>query len=188
MRSAFGLSDLTRIAEDERTRPITAENPDGDVGAGGQAASNLGPGRKGRPCLRDVPAGVTEPLAEIDGPGVIRHIWVTVPDRTEASDYVLRDLVLRMYWDGEDDPSVEVPLGDFFCNGHATRADVNSMPVVVAPDGGFNTYFPMPFSEHARVTVENQPPGELPMFFYQTDYALVDELDDDTAYTGGQKP
>lgn len=186
MRASFGLNNITQIVEAERTRSITAENPDGAVGAGGQDASNLGPGRKGRPCLRDVPAGATETLAEIDGPGVIRHVWITVPDSTEDSDHVLRDLVLRMYWDDEDDPSVEVPLGDFFCNGHATRTDVDSMPVVVAPDGGFNMYFPMPFREHARVTVENQSPGELPAFFFQIDYSLVDELDEETGYFHAQ--
>jgi hypothetical protein len=181
MRTGFGLDDVTRIV-DEQSRAITAENPDGDVGAGGQASSRLGEGRKGRPCLRDVPPGSTETIAEIDGPGVIRHVWITVPDRTDAGDHVLRDVVLRMYWDGEDDPSVEVPLGDFFCNGHASRADVNSAPIVVAPDGGFNAYFPMPFRESARVTIENEHPGELPAFFYQIDYSLVDELDADTAY------
>jgi hypothetical protein len=180
MNAGFGFDDIARI-DDERSRSITAENPDGAVGAGGQAASDLGPGRKGRPCLRDVPSGATETLAEIDGPGVIRHVWLTVPDRTDAGDHVLRDLVLRCYWDGEDDPSVEVPLGDFFCNGHAQRCDVNSVPIVVAPSGGFNSYWPMPFRESARVEVESEHPGELPALFYQIDYGLT-AVDDDVAY------
>ncbi|WP_207591162.1 DUF2961 domain-containing protein [Halomontanus rarus] len=185
MQPGFGLERLARLS-DEESRSITAENPDGQPGAGGRAASDLGPGRKGRPCLRDVPSGATETLAEIDGPGVIRHVWITLPDRTDAGDHALRDVVLRMYWDDEDDPSVEVPIGDFFCNGHGQRCDVNSMPVVVAPSGGFNCYWPMPFREAARVEIENQHPGPLPMFFFQIDYGLVDDLAADTAYFHAQ--
>ena len=180
MHIGFGLEEIARLS-DEQSRSITAENPDGAVAAGGQAASDLGPGRKGRPCLRDIPAGATETLADIDGPGVIRHIWITVPDRTDAGDHVLRDIVLRCYWDGEEDPSVEVPLGDFFCNGHGQRCRVNSMPIVVAPTGGFNCYWPMPFREGARIEIENQHPGELPMFFFQIDYGLG-PVDQDVAY------
>ncbi|SNZ17080.1 Protein of unknown function [Natronoarchaeum philippinense] len=185
MHSSFGLDSLATVS-DARSRSITAENPDGEVGAGGQAASDLGPGRKGRPCLSDVPSGATETLAEIDGPGSIDHIWFTLPDRTDAGEHVLRDVVVRMYWDGEDDPSVEVPIGDFFCNGHARRTTVNSMPVVAAPHGGLNCYWPMPFRESARITIENQHPGPLPALFYQIDYSLVDELSDDTAYFHAQ--
>lgn len=184
MRSGFGFEDIARV-RDEQSRAITAENPDGAVGAGGQAGSNLGAGRKGRPCLTDIPSGATETLAEIDGPGVIRHIWITVPDSTEAGDHVLRDVVFRCYWDGEDDPSVEVPLGDFFCNGHGQRCTVNSMPIVAAPSGGFNSYWPMPFGQSARIEIENQHPGELPMFFFQIDYGLT-EIEDDAAYFHAQ--
>jgi hypothetical protein len=154
---------------DEQTRSITAENPDGAPGAGGQASSNLGEGRKGRPCIT-IDAGKTVTIADIDGPGKIRHIWITVPDATDGGNHVLRDLVLRAYWDGENDPSIEVPLGDFFCNGHATRCNINSEPVVVAPDGGFNCYLPMPFEE-ARITIESQHPAEITSFFYQIDFA-----------------
>lgn len=181
----FGLGQLPRLS-DAKSRSITAENPAGEVGAGGQAESELGQSRKGRPCLRDIDAGTTCEIAAIEGPGVINHIWMTVPDSTGAGDHVLRDLVVRMYWDGEDEPSVEVPLGDFFCNGHAMRCTVNSMPVVVAPAGGFNSYWPMPFDERARITVENQHPRALPALFYQIDYALVPTLDDETAYFHAQ--
>lgn len=185
MQPGFGFDSIAQLS-DERSRSITAENPDGNVGAGGQESSNLGAGRKGRPCLRDIPSEATETLADIDGPGTITHIWITVPDATESNDHVLRDLVLRMYWDGEDDPSVEVPLGDFFCNGHGMRCTVNSMPIAVLPEGGFNSYFPMPFRDHAEITIESQHPDTIPAFFYQIDYSLVDELDDDTAYFHAQ--
>ena len=98
------------------SRSITAENPTGQKGSGGRAASALGPGRKGRPCV-PLEAGETITLADISGSGCITRLWLTVPDRTEASPFVLRDLVLRAYWDEAVAPSIEVPLGDFFCNG-----------------------------------------------------------------------
>ncbi|WP_276256825.1 glycoside hydrolase family 172 protein [Halomontanus rarus] len=184
MELGSGLDDLTAL-HDERSRSITAENPDGDVGAGGQEASNLGPSRKGRPCIT-LEEDETTTLMDVDGPGVIRHIWLTVPSSTDEGDFVLRDLVLRMYWDGEDDPSVEVPLGDFFASGHGQRANVNSEPVVVAPNGGFNSYWPMPFREHAEVTIENQHGGGVEGFFYQFDYSVKDELGEETAYFHAQ--
>ncbi|MGQ9779511.1 MAG: glycoside hydrolase family 172 protein [Bacillota bacterium] len=163
------LGGIFRLSQ-ARTRSVSAENPSGAPGEGGKAASNLGPGRKGRPCI-DLPAGETAVLAEITGPGIIQHIWITVTDRTERGEFVLRDLVLRMYWDGEETPSVEVPLGDFFCNGFGLRTKINSLPIAVNPTGGMNCFFPMPFARSARITVENQHPGAISGFFYQITYA-----------------
>ncbi|MGJ4845242.1 glycoside hydrolase family 172 protein [Leifsonia sp. Le1] len=158
-----------RIKRGEQSASITAENPTGARGAGGQTSSPLGPGRKGRPCIT-LPAGETTELANIDGAGTIRHIWMTVATHTEAVGFVLRDLVLRMYWDGSETPSVEVPLGDFFCNGNGERALVTSDLVVVAPTGGMNAYFTMPFRDGARITIENQHPVDVGGLFYQIDY------------------
>jgi len=120
--------------------------------------------------------GETLTLADIDGPGVIRHLWMTVPDRTEGGPFVLRDLVLRMYWDGEDGPSVEVPLGDFFLNGFGERALITSEPIVVAPTAGMNCYLPMPFRSHARITVTSEHPVEVGAVFFQVDYTLGDDI------------
>lgn len=182
MRPGLGFGDLTAIDETERTRSLTAENPEGKPGAGGRAASDLGTGRKGNPNTA-VPDGEETVLGTIDGPGEIRHIWITVPGVT---DHVLRDVILRLYWDDEDDPSVAVPIGDFFCNGHARRTTVQSTPIVVAPNGGFNCYFPMPFREQARITVENDCNADIENFFYQIDYALLEDLSDETAYFHAQ--
>jgi hypothetical protein len=168
-----------------RSRSINAENPTGAAGAGGRTASPLGPGRKGSAFL-PLPAGQTLTLATIEGPGVIRHIWITVADRTEGGPFVLRDLVLRAYWDGAEIPSVEVPLGDFFCNGFATRALVNSIPIVVAPTGGMNSYFPMPFRTGARITLESQHAADLPHVFFQIDYTSGDDLGPDPGYFHAQ--
>ena len=137
------------------SRSITAENPTGQKGSGGRAASALGPGRKGRPCV-PLEAGETITLADISGSGCITRLWLTVPDRTEASPFVLRDLVLRAYWDEAVAPSIEVPLGDFFCNGFGARCMVNSLPIVVAPTGGMNSFFPMPFQQRARLTLRER--------------------------------
>ncbi|GAA3084974.1 hypothetical protein JOF29_002996 [Kribbella aluminosa] len=168
-----------------RSRSINAENPTGARGAAARTASALGAGRKGSPAVR-LAAGETVTLAEIEGPGTIRHIWLTVADSTESGPFVLRDLVLRAYWDGAGDPSIEVPLGDFFCNGFATRALVTSVPIVVAPTGGMNCYLPMPFREGARITVESQHAGDVPAVFYQIDYTVGDAHSAETPYLHAQ--
>lgn len=162
-----GIQDAVRRGE--RSASITAENPTGARGSGGQESSMLGPTRKGRPCIT-LPAGETTEIARIEGAGSIRHIWMTVATHTEAVGFVLRDLVLRMYWDGSEAPSVEVPLGDFFCNGNGERALVTSDLVVVAPTGGMNAYFTMPFRDGARITIENQHPVDVEGLFYQIDF------------------
>ena len=181
-----GLGTLP-MAKHMKSRAINAENPTGEKGKGGRAISPLGPSRKGSPCLKDIPSGETVTLAEIDGPGIIQHIWITVDNKTSDADcFVLRDLVIRMYWDGEETPSVESPLGDFFCCGFGRECIVNSVPIAVAPNRGFNCYFPMPFHRKAKITLENQHVSPIPAFFYQIDYGLVDSLPEDTMYFHAQ--
>jgi len=175
------------LIEPGRSRAINAENPYGEKGRGGTAAGNLGKSRKGSPCIGEIKPGETKLLGEIDGPGVIQHIWITVTDKTSEKDcFVLRDLVLRMYWDGEETPSVESPLGDFFCCGFGTGCTVNSMPVTVNPNRGFNCYFPMPFRKRAKITIESQHPNSVPAFFYQIDYCLQDSLPENAGYFHAQ--
>lgn len=103
-----------------------------------------------------------------------------------ADCYVLRDLVIRMYWDGEENPSVESPLGDFFCCGFARECLVTSMPISVIPNRGFNCYFQMPFRKKAKITLENQHDNPISAFFYQIDYCLHEELPEETAYFHAQ--
>lgn len=168
----FGLGSIPLLS-DAQTRSISAENPKGEKGGGAKAvpdersaASMLGKGWKVRPCIT-LPPGETTTLAEIEGPGVIQHIWITVDPKA------YRDTILRFYWDDEETPSVEVPLGDFFCNGHGMRYNVSSLPICVNPSGGFNSYWPMPFRKSAKVTVENQRWEPIGGFFYQITYALT---------------
>ncbi|MGD8453401.1 MAG: DUF2961 domain-containing protein [Phycisphaerae bacterium] len=170
---ATNLASLPLLSEAE-TRSICAENPTGEKGGGARAvpgpsdcASGLGPGWKVRPCI-DLEPGQTVVLADIAGAGLIQHIWITADVKT------YRDCNLRMYWDGEATPSIEVPLGDFFACGHALRTKVNSLPVAVNPAGGFNCYWPMPFRQGARITIESQHRERIRGFFYQITYALCE--------------
>lgn len=128
--------------------------------------SSLGPSRKGRGAI-PLASGKETVIAEITGPGMIRHMWMTIRDRTEFGSFVLRDLILRIYWDDSESPAVESPLGDFFCNGFGERCDVNSLPIVVNPTGGFNSYFEMPFRQAARITIENLHPKDMTSFSIQ---------------------
>ena len=173
------------LLSNAKTRSISAENPTGAVGGGaketpdaGNAGSALGKGWKIRPCITLPKKSVTT-LAEIEGPGSITHIWITV------DTVAYRNCVLRMYWDGEDEPSVEVPVGDFFCCGHGLRAIVNSLPISVNPSGGFNSYFPMSFKKSCKITVENRHRDDIGGFFYQFDYMLCD-IPDNMAYFHAQ--
>lgn len=113
-------------------------------------------------------------MADITGPGAIQHIWLTC----FPSNW--RHMIIRMYWDDEQEPSVEVPLGDFFCNGWCERSNVNSMPIAVNPAGGMNSYWLMPFRKQARITVENRM-QEAVVLYYQVDYTLTD-VPGDSAY------
>lgn len=167
-----GLGDLFRLS-DAKTRSISAENPTGEKGRAGmategtgqEASRELGRGWKVSPSL-SIEAGATATLAQIEGPGVIQHIWLTCHPR------FWRSFILRFYWDGEETQSVEVPLGDFFCNGWCERSNVNSLPIAVNPAGGMNSYWPMPFVRSARMTVENRGP-EAGVLYYQVTYALT---------------
>jgi len=179
------LGNLSRLSG-ARTRSISAENPTGAPGAGGQAtegtgavaARELGQGWKVSPSI-DLAGHETATLAEIAGPGAIQHIWLTVHPQH------WRRLVLRMYWDDEPTPSVETPLGDFFANGWGERANVASLPIAVNPAGGFNAYWELPFRRHARITVENLTADPVRGFYYQITYALT-EVPDDCAYFHAQ--
>lgn len=177
--------DITRL-QNARTRSLSAENPTGAKGGAAQAApgsdphctpaaSQLGLGWKVRPCLRDLMPGQTVTLADVAGPGVVQHMWFTVLDAVQ------RWLTLRIYWDNQASPSVECPLGDFFCNAIDGNALVNSVPIVVNPKGGMNCYWPMPFRQHCRIEITNDGPSKINELFYQITYSEQD-VPADAAY------
>ena len=195
------LGTLSRLSS-ARTRSCSPENLSGEKGKGATAAEgtgmscarDLGVGWKISPSV-DIRAGETFTLADIDGPGAIQHLWMTPTGNW-------RHAILRIYWDGQERPSVEVPIGDFFCCGWGTddgryhKGDnfrqLSSLAVCVNPASGFNCYWEMPFREHCRITVSNIRPaadegssrGSMRLYF-QVTYTLTD-IPSDCAYFHAQ--
>jgi len=129
--------------------------------------------------------GATVDLANIEGAGVIRHIWFTISCEDEL---YLRKLVLRMYWDGRKRPSVEAPVGDFFGVGHAKASSYQCAALNMSANLGqdryaaMNCYFPMPFREQARIEIQNEADCEVRSFYYYVDYDELERLPDDQLY------
>lgn len=160
-----------------QTRMISAENPTGEKGGGCRADISSAPdnfwsknarekGWKVRPFIRMQPHE-TVVIADIAGPAVIKQIFLT-SDRARFSE-----LVLRIFWDGEENPSVECPMGAFFCMGHDNhKHNVYSLPVTVAPHTGCNCYWNMPFRKRARIEIENQGDTVTEILAYKVLYQL----------------
>ena len=179
----LSLGNLSRLSS-AKTRSISPENLTGEKGQGGRAeqgtasraARDLGVGWKVQPFVNIGP-GKTFTLAEINGAGAIQQIWMT-PTGT------WRTTILRMYWDGETEPSVEVPVGDFFGAGWGTYAQLTSLAVCMNPGSAFNCYWEMPFRKSARITMENIGETEMRLY-YQINYTLT-EVPADAAYFHAQ--
>jgi hypothetical protein len=134
--------------------------------------------------FRTVAPGEILTLLDEPGPGVITHIWFTF-----ASDepYHLKKLVIRMYWDNESTPSVEAPIGDFFGLGLGEYFTYESLPLSAAPNRAVNSFFPMPFQKHARITIENTGKQKLDALYFNIDYqAHSKPLPSDTLYFHAQ--
>ena len=116
-----------------------------------------------------VAAGETVTVADINGAGVIRHIWITV---SHTDPLYRRAMVLRMYWDGNDFPSVECPLGEFFGQGWGEKYNYVALPLCAAPQDGnaLTSYFSMPFAAGARIDIENESNQDCDAFYYYIDY------------------
>ncbi len=153
-----------------QSRTISFENPTGEKGKAGTAASTLGVGRKGRPAKEFKP-GQSYTLCDIAGPGVIRHIWVTVSKGVET----LQGIVVRGYWDGQEHPSIEAPLGPFFGILHGRVSAYQSAVHSVNPSAGMNIWLAMPFAKRAKITITNESTKSTPLFYY-IDYTLGDSL------------
>lgn len=179
----FGLGSLPFLSDME-TRLVSPENPTGERGKGGMAvpdpanedlpfsgnAKHLGQGWKVRPFVKPK-AGETVTIMDVDGPGMIQHIWMATETNWAGNG---RACVLRFYWDNEKEPSIEVPMTDFFAVGHDMFARVNSLPVIVNPTSSLNCYWPMPFRKHARVTFTNEGDKALGLMTYQITYVKGD--------------
>jgi hypothetical protein len=176
------LNSIAKIT-DGITHLITAENVYGEKGKGGMAvpggdiqaevkrigqersiedrtARELGQKWKARPCTTLPKGGSVTTVVDLKMSGAITHIWMTYDEPA------LRDFILRIYWDGEETPSVETPLGDFFCIPFNRPLKITSIPINVNPTRGCNCYFPMPFRKSVKITVENRNPERDLILFY----------------------
>jgi hypothetical protein len=154
----------------EQSRSISFENPTGAPGEGGKTASNLGVGRKGFPA-KNIEAGETVVLCDIQGPGTIRHLWMT--GSFKDNPLALRSMVIRGYWENQSHPGIECPLGDFMGLAHARVTSYQSAVHSVGLNAALNFWLPMPFEQQGRLTLSNE--GNEPIgIFYQVDYTIGD--------------
>jgi len=177
------LGNLSRLSS-AKTRSISPENFTGEKGKAGMAtegtgancARDLGQGWKVSPSIRIAPGECRE-LASIDGPGAIQQMWMTPSGHWRFS-------ILRIYWDDQETPAVECPIGDFFASGWQQYAQISSLPVCVNPRSGLNCYWEMPFKQHCRITLTNIAAEEM-VLYYQINYTLT-EVPEDAAYFHAQ--
>ena len=180
-----GLHNLSRLSN-AQTRSISPENFNGEKGRGGMAtegtgarpARGLGQGWKVSPSINIAP-GEKRVLADIKGSGAIQQIWLT------SAHLRWREMILRIWWDDQEQPSVVAPVGDFFCSGWNRFAQVTSLAVCVNPGRAFSCYWEMPFRKAARIEIENRDPEQAGVIYYQINYTLTD-VPEDAAYFHAQ--
>lgn len=126
-------------------------------------------------------------LADLKGPGIITHIWMTFlgPEphpwaQEGAANH--KEMILRIFWDGQEEPGVEAPVGDFFASGFGLRMEVKSLPVQVEGGDSYNCFWPMPFRKSARIEIENDGLKEIALLYYNIDWIKKDSLPEDTPY------
>jgi hypothetical protein len=177
------MGALARLSR-AQSRSISPENFSGEKGRGGMAtegtgarfAADLGRGWKISPSVVVEP-GQTFTMADIRDSGALQQIWLTPTGNWRFS-------ILRIYWDDQEQPSVECPVGDFFCMGWGKYAQLSSLPVCVNPGSAFNSYFEMPFRKRCHMTLTNIA-AEPMTLYYQINYALT-EVPDDLGYFHAQ--
>ena len=171
--SAFP-SALFQYSDFMEPRWVSFENSSGAMGMGGMENN----GAKGHPC-DSLAAGASKVLLDIKGPGIINRMWITISDR---SPEMLRSLVLKIYWDGESKPAVNVPFGDFFGIGLGKTAAFENA-LFANPEGrSFNSFIQMPFRKSARIELVNESPKDLLMLFYDVDLQLIKNWDNSFLY------
>jgi hypothetical protein len=158
-----GVWDPAFIDPSLDSRAASFENPTGGRGQGGTAHG----GRKGAPSRRIAP-GERVVLADIGGPGTIRHVWMTF---LPAPPETMRALFVEVFYDGSDEPSVAVPCLDFFALAHGRPVPYQSALTSAQEGRGFNSYVPMPFEEQVRVEIVNGASTGTTLY-YQIDYTL----------------
>lgn len=163
--------------------PVAAQDPFDltrpHAGIAQRASSNNSDPSSNDDSARPIP-GETTVLADLAGPGVVTHMWITVADSEYGWPRLLR---LRVYYDGSDVPSVDAPLGDFFGVGHGFERTVQSLMVRDSSDGrSRNSYWPMPFRKSCRITITNEGRRRVANLYYQVDWEKRPSLPEDTLY------
>lgn len=178
--------ELFNLNTQLESRSISFENTTGEPGSGGKAVSKqLGSGRKGSP-NKTIQPGETVVLCDIRQAGTIRHIWMTgrFLNRKGISDpklerlKLLRSTVIRAYWDGQEHPSIECPLGDFMGFAHSKVSSYQSAVHSIGEKAALNIWLQMPFIKSARITLTNESSVSFPLF-YQIDYTINDKHSED---------
>jgi len=117
------------------------------------------------------------------GAGIVRRWWITIAPRNNVA--IQRQAIIRCYWDGEETPSVEVPVSDFFGMGFGEWRDYQSLPLNMT-SGGYNCYWPMPFHKSARITIENRSNVRIDALYYNLEVETHDKLPNNTLYFHAQ--
>lgn len=166
VHSQSALENLTSIKQDVKSKRISSYDR---TGGNNDRFENIEPGER-------------KNIAEIEGAGMINHIWITISP--EAPELNRSDIILRMYWDGKDFPSVETPIGPFFGQGWDETYPWASLPLAASPVKGnaLVSYFKMPFSKGARIEIENQADISIRAFYYYIDYLELENPAENTGY------
>lgn len=180
------FENIYDVSSAVESRSISFENPTGAPGQGGQAASNLGVGRKGAP-RGVIKANEEIVLCDIKSSGTIRHMWLTgdfihfpwMKGDPQVRKKFLRSTIIRAYWDGQEHPSIECPLGDFMGLAHSKITSYQSAVHSVGEKAALNMWLPMPFFSRAKITLTNESDQDISMFYYQIDYTINDAHKED---------
>jgi len=167
--------NLYTLPENFKSSSISSfENLNGVKGVGGKTNHSA----KGN-AFEDLKSGESKTLLDIEGPGIIQRMWFTVRDR---SPEMMRAMRLRIYWDGEAKPAVDVPFGDFFGYGLSEVVKFETA-LFTNPEGrSFNCMIPMPFRKGARVVLTNESPKDIGEVFYDIDFIKLEKPEDNALY------
>jgi hypothetical protein len=181
--TAGGLADLARPHEGRSMRATSSHRigPDGQYDPNGELDPNSNRDNQ------SVPPGETKVLMDEAGPGVITHMWITFlgPEphpwaKNGSANH--QEMLMRIYYDGDDRPGVEAPVGDFFANCFGERREVISLPVIVEDADSYNCFWHMPFRKSIRIEIVNQSAKRISLLYYNIDWIKKDSLPEDTPY------
>jgi hypothetical protein len=184
---AGGLEELAKPKEGRSMRATSTfrAGPDGKYDPAAEPKGDYE--ERSNSDNQSVPPGQTKVLMDVQGPGVITHIWLTFlgPEPhpwAKNGSATHQEMLLRIYWDGRPRPGVEAPVGDFFANCFGKRSEVISLPVAVEDADSYNCFWHMPFRKSARLEIVNESDKPISLLYYNIDWIKRDSLPEDTPY------